>query len=111
MGPAQFSGGVQTMSNHKIQLILVGLLSIAGTVTALHQHGYLRHSSESDALYIAEFSLLAMTAGTTQKMSAKPADFIARCEQGYLILDAPSGDSDNLGGVLVDQKKRPVTCR
>ena len=96
--------------NHKTQLILVALLSIVGTVFVLHGNGYLKHSSEEDALYVAEFSLIANLPGAENVVSAKPADFVAYCEQGYLVMSAVDKVSKNLSGVLVDQKKRAVSC-
>ncbi|WP_281646025.1 hypothetical protein [Parendozoicomonas sp. Alg238-R29] len=96
--------------NNNIQLILVALLSIVGTVFVLHSNGYLQHSEAEDALYVSEFSLLANTSGLAQTISAKPAGFVARCERGYLVMDAVDKVSKSLTGVVVDQKKRPVTC-
>ena len=96
--------------NHTTQMVLVGLISILGTVSVLHSNGYLRHSNESDALYVAEFSLLANAPGQAQRVSAKPAGFVARCEQGYLVMDAVEKVSKTLSGLIVDEKKRPVTC-
>ncbi len=97
--------------NTPAKLILTAFASIVVTVFALDSRGYLRHSSEQDSIYLAEFSLLASTPGTAQTLSAKPADFSARCEQGMLVLDA-SGRSmnPNLSGLLVDQKSRAVNC-
>ena len=95
--------------NHTTQLILVAVVSILGTVAALHTNGYVRHSSEEDALYVSEFSLLANTPGLSQTVSAKPAEFVARCADGYLVMDS-SKASKAANGLLVDQKKRPVTC-
>ncbi|CAM3582945.1 hypothetical protein [Parendozoicomonas haliclonae] len=99
------------MFNHKTQLILVALATVLITVFTLHANGYLRHSSEQDALYISEFSLIASVPGAQGLVSTKPADFIARCDGGYLVMDAAEKVSKNLTGVLVDQKNRLISCR
>ena len=97
--------------NTPTKLILTAFASIAVTVFALDSRGYLRHSSEQDSIYLAEFSLLASTPGVSQTISAKPADFSARCEQGILVLDASGKNMNpNLSGLLVDKKSRAVNC-
>ena len=96
--------------NNPSRLILTAIVSIGVTVFMLDSQGYIRHSSNQDSLYIAEFSLLANKPGLQQTVSAKPADFLARCEQGYLVMDAAENRSD-LSGLLVDKSKRPITCK
>ncbi len=96
--------------NHKVQLILVSFVSIVGTVLILDAQGYVNHSSEKDALYVAEFSLIANVSGAESVVSSKPSDFVARCTQGYLVMDAIEKVSKSLSGVVVDKKKRAVPC-
>ena len=97
---------------HAQQLVLAVVASIAVTVFSLDLKGYIRHSAEDDAIYLAEFNMLAATAGTEQKISHIPAEQIARCEQGFLILDIKKkGDNDvQASGLLTDKKMRPVRC-
>ncbi len=97
--------------NHQTQLILVLVASILGTIFVLHANGYLRHSKEQDALYVAEFSLLASAPGMSGQVSHKSAGFVARCDQGFLVMDAVEKVSKTLSGVVVDRKNRPVRCQ
>ena len=97
--------------NQPTKIILVVMIAIVGTVSALSNYGYLRHSSSQDALYVAEFSLIANAPGQTQTLSAKPSGFAAQCAEGFLVLEGSSNKaSGNTTGVLVDARRRPVRC-
>ncbi|WP_461538020.1 hypothetical protein [Spongorhabdus nitratireducens] len=98
---------------HAQQMILAVVAAVVITVLMLDMKGYLRHSAEDDAIYLAEFNMLAATPGTEQKLSSRPADQVARCEQGFLVLEERSkhgGGAVKASGLLADKKMRPVRC-
>ncbi|MCL6270175.1 hypothetical protein M3P05_09540 [Sansalvadorimonas sp. 2012CJ34-2] len=97
--------------NNQIKIILTAIFSIAITVFVLDSQGFIRHSSEQDSLYIAEYSLLASAPGTEQSISAKPSDFSAYCIEGRLVMrGAGKKVSADVSGLLVDKKRRAVNC-
>ncbi len=97
---------------HAQQMVLAVVASITVTVLSLDLKGYIRHSAEEDAIYLAEFNLLAATAGTEQKISHIPAEHTARCEQGFLMLEVKQKSNSDVqaSGLLADKKMRPVRC-
>ncbi|MBU2705713.1 hypothetical protein KCM76_06955 [Zooshikella marina] len=95
--------------NHSWQLIGVALITLIVTVITLDKNGYLRHSSEEDSIYLAEFNLIKQSTESTEtKLSHIPADYSAQCVQGVLLLHHKK-QKDNVG-VLVDRKQRAVRC-
>lgn len=94
--------------NHPQQLILAAVTSVLLTVGALEWKGYLRHSSEADSVYLAEFNLIKITAGSEQALHSKPSDHRARCVDGFLVME--NQRHTKVAGVLVDKKQRVVRC-
>ncbi|OQX38467.1 MAG: hypothetical protein B0D91_04020 [Oceanospirillales bacterium LUC14_002_19_P2] len=94
--------------NHQTQLLAVAIVTLIATVFVLDYYGYLRHSNESDAIYMAEFSLIANVPGQDQYVSHIPAKKRARCIDHYLVLE--STEKAGATGLLVDKKQRPVRC-
>lgn len=95
--------------NHQTQLFVVAIVTLVVTVLTLDYYGYLRHSREIDALYMAEFSLIANVPGQDQFVSHIPSNQRARCVENYLVLE--SGEQTIVTGLLVDKRKRPVRCQ
>lgn len=91
-----------------IPLILTGMASILGTVMVLWYYGYLHFAREEDALLLSEFTMLKSVEGVDYKASLAPADQIAQCFDGVLVLF--DMQQKGLSGVLVDQRKRAVRC-
>ncbi len=89
-------------------LILTAVASIAGTVAALGYYGYLHFAKPQDALLLAEFTMLKSVPGEDYGINAAPADQIAQCFDGVLVLIDLK--QKGLSGVLVDNKKRAVRC-
>ena len=97
--------------NRKLQLLGTAFATLLLTVFVLDRYGYIRHSSKQDAIYLAEFNVLAQTPGLTQVLSLQPSDFVAHCEQGHIVVSADKKDKEQpLVGILVDRHKRSVRC-
>ncbi len=91
-----------------IPLILTAIGSVAGTVAVLGYYGYLHFAKPEDALLLAEFTMLKTVPGEDYKVSLKPADQVAQCIDGVLVLF--DLQQKGLSGVLVDDHKRAVRC-
>lgn len=91
-----------------IPLILTAIGSIAGTVAVLGFYGYLHFAKPEDALLLSEFTMLKTVPGEDYRVSLKPADQVARCIDGVLVLF--DLQQKGLSGVLVDDRKRAVRC-
>lgn len=94
--------------NHAIPMILTGIVSIVATVAILSFYGYVHFAKEEDALLLAEFTMLKTLPGQDYKISVKPADQIAQCLDGVLVLF--DTQQKGLSGVLVDDHKQAVRC-
>lgn len=91
-----------------IPLIITGICSIIGTVGALWYYGYLHFAKPEDALLLSDFTMLKTIPGEDYKISLKPANQVAQCVDGVLVLFDTS--QKGLTGVLVDNKKQAVRC-
>ena len=91
-----------------IPLIITGICSILGNVGALWYYGYLHFAKPQDALLLAEFTMLKSVPGEDYGINAAPADQIAQCFDGVLVLIDLK--QKGLSGVLVDNKKRAIRC-
>ena len=91
-----------------IPLIITGICSIIGTVGALWYYGYLHFAKPEDALLLSDFTMLKTVPGEDYKISLKPANQVAQCVDGVLVLFDTS--QKGLTGVLVDNKKQAVRC-
>ncbi|MNH17436.1 hypothetical protein [Pseudomonas alkylphenolica] len=91
-----------------IPLIITGVCSIIGTVGALWYYGYLHFAKPEDALLLSDFTMLKTVPGEDYKISLKPANQVAQCVDGVLVLFDMS--QKGLTGVLVDSKKQAVRC-
>ncbi|TBV03514.1 hypothetical protein [Phytopseudomonas dryadis] len=95
-------------ARNPIPLILTAIGSIAGTVAVLGYYGYLHFAKPEDALLLSEFTMLKTVPGEDYKVSLKPADEIAQCIDGVLVLFDLK--QKGLSGVLVDNRKQAVRC-
>ena len=91
-----------------ISLILTGIVSIFGTIGVLWCYCYLHFAKPEDALLLSDFTMLKTVPGEDYKVSLKPADQVAQCIDGVLVLF--DIQQKGLTGVLVDNKKRAVRC-
>ncbi|WP_122466367.1 hypothetical protein [Pseudomonas viridiflava] len=89
-------------------MILTGIASIIGTVGCLWYYGYLHFARPEDALLLSEFTLLKTVPGEDYKIAATPADEVAQCINGVLVLFDTS--RTGLSGVLVDDRRQAVRC-
>ncbi len=95
--------------NHAQQMILAIVATVLVTIGMLEWKGYLRHSTEADSVYLAEFNLIKITPGSEQLLRSKPSEQRARCVDGYLVLE--DSRHAQVAGVLVDGKERVVRCQ
>ncbi|TWC29602.1 hypothetical protein FBY03_12819 [Pseudomonas sp. SJZ079] len=91
-----------------IPLILTGIGSICATVAVLTYYGYVHFAQPQDALLLADFTMLKTVPGEDYKVSLKPANQVAQCVDGVLVLF--DLEQKGLTGVLVDNKKQAVRC-
>lgn len=91
-----------------IPQILTGIASVIGTVAVLWYYGYLHFAKEQDALLLAEFTMLKTIPGEDYKISLKPANQLAQCMDGVLVLF--DTQQKGLSGVLVDERRQAVRC-
>ena len=89
-------------------LIATAVASMLGTVAVLSYYGYLHIAKPIDALLLAEYTMLKTIPGEDYKASLKPAEQIAQCMDGIVVLFDTK--QKGLTGVLVDDKKRAVRC-
>ncbi|MDE1460461.1 hypothetical protein [Spartinivicinus poritis] len=97
------------MKNQPVMLIVVAVVSVTITVFVLHWYGYLRHSTEQDSVYLAEFNLIKNIPGQEQFLSHKPAPFLAYCAGGYLVMSHQK--RPGVAGVLTYKNKQPIPCK
>lgn len=100
------------MSDHneinKLPLILTAIGTMIATVAVLHVYGYLNFVHEEEGLLVAEFSLVTVGAEEAGQMRSKPANQVAECVDGVLILH--DSRHNGLSGLLVDDRQRIVRC-
>ena len=98
-----------TQERNLIPLILTAVASIAGTVVCLGYYGYLHFAKPEDALQLNEFTMLKTVPGEEQRTRLSPADQVAQCIDGVLVLF--DTQQKGLSGVLVDERKRAGNSR
>ncbi|WP_420589840.1 hypothetical protein [Bacterioplanoides sp.] len=106
----QSHNAAQESQEDKVKWIAVGLfVGIIGSVIALDWYGYIKHPSDFDGATIAEFKLISLNTEAATKVSPKNSGKEAFCANDYLLLRPTNGNE--VAGILVDGKKRPVHCR
>lgn len=91
-----------------IPMILTGIGSIFVTVGCLWYYGYLHFAKPEDALLLSDFTMLKTIPGEDYKVSATPANEVAQCIDGVLVLF--DTQQKGLSGVLVNSQKQAVHC-
>ncbi|URN89713.1 MAG: hypothetical protein NAG77_02135 [Pseudomonas protegens] len=91
-----------------IPMIITGICSIIVTVGSLWYYGYLHFAKPEDALLLSDFTMLKTVPGEDYKISLQPADELAQCIDGVLVLF--DTQQKGLTGVLVNKKKQAVRC-
>ena len=89
-------------------LILTAVISAIVTVVALEVSGKINHWDRADGVPIGDFKAIYIKPGETFRMSPKPSNLHAECDEGYLVI--ASDNDDEFQGILVDYKKRGVRC-
>ena len=97
-----------TEERNAIPLIITGICSIIGTVGCLWYYGYLHFAKPEDALELNQFTMLKTIAGEDYKVSLTPANQVAQCIDGVLVLF--DTEQKGLTGVLLNDKKQAVRC-
>ena len=91
-----------------IPLILTGIGTIIGTVGCLWYYGYLHFAKPEDALLLSDYTMLKTIPGEDYKVSLTPANQVAKCIDGIIVLF--DTEQKGLTGVLVNNKKQAVRC-
>lgn len=91
-----------------IPLIITGICTIIGTVGALWYYGYLHFAKPEDALLLSDYTMLKTIPGEDYKVSLTPANQVAKCIDGIIVLF--DTEQKGLTGVLVNNKKQAVRC-
>lgn len=89
-------------------LILTAIISAIVTVVALEVSGKINHWNRADGVPIGDFKAIYIEPGETFRMSPKPSNLHAACDNGYLVI--ASDNDGEFQGILVDYKKRGVRC-
>ncbi|NWA03165.1 hypothetical protein [Pseudomonas gingeri] len=97
-----------TEERNAIPLIITGIGSIIGTVACLWYYGYLHFAKPEDALQLDQFTMLKTVPGEDYKVSLTPANQVAQCIDGVLVLF--DTEQKGLTGVLVNDRKQAVRC-
>ncbi|AMB84517.1 hypothetical protein AWM79_04015 [Pseudomonas agarici] len=97
-----------TEERNAIPLIITGIVSIIGTVGCLWYYGYLHFAKPEDALLLKQFTLLKTVPGEDYKVSLTPANEVAQCIDGVLVLF--DTEQKGLSGVLINDQKQAVRC-
>ena len=97
------------MKNQPMLLIVVATISMITTVFVLDWYGYIKHSSEQDSIYLAEFSLVKNIPGQDQFLSHNSAPFLAYCAGGYLVMSHQK--RPGVSGVLTYKNNKPIPCQ
>lgn len=91
-----------------IPLILTGIACILGTVGTLWYYGYLHFAKPEDALELSQFTMLKTVPGEDYKVTLQPANQVAQCIDGVMVLF--DTEQKGLTGVLVNEKQQAVRC-
>ena len=91
-----------------IPLIITGICTIIGTVGALWYYGYLHFAKPEDGLLLSDFTMLKTIPGEDYKVSLTPANQVAQCIDGIVVLF--DTEQKGLTGVLVNNKQQAVHC-
>lgn len=91
-----------------IPYILTSIGTVVATVAVLTYYGYVHVAKPEDALLLADFTMLKTVPGEDYKLSLKPAQQVAQCVDGVLVLF--DTQQKGLTGVLVDNRKQAVRC-
>ena len=91
-----------------IPLIITGICTIIGTVGALWYYGYLHFAKPEDALLLSDFTMLKTIPGEDYKVSLTPANQVAQCIDGIVVLFDTA--QQGLTGLLVTNTKQAVYC-
>lgn len=89
-------------------LIATAIGTVIATVIVLEVSGKIDHSDNKDNVPVGEFEAIHLTPGSDFRMSPKPSELHAVCEQGYLAIAADADPS--FRGIVVDYKNRGVRC-
>ena len=91
-----------------IPYITTAIVTIIISVGTLWYYGYLHFAKPQDALLLAEYTMIKTIPGEDYKVSLKPAEQVAACIDGVLVLKDTTNPT--LTGVLVDSQKRAIGC-
>ncbi len=92
----------------KTTLIAAMIGSVIATVVALDVAGRLKHTDDKEAFPLAEYRVILLESGDEHRMSSKPAEQHAYCNQGFLFIQSET--DAQLHGPLVDFKNRGIPC-
>lgn len=93
---------------NKLPLILTAMGTVLFTVVVLHLYGYLNFARDQDSRLVAEFGLVTVGSQEAGQLRSRPADQVAECVDGVLVLH--DSRHNGLSGLLVDQRQRVVRC-
>jgi len=91
--------------------IISAIAAFAISVVMLDMKGYIVHSEKEDQMVIETFQLLKVGIEGSTRISSKSSNKEAFCADGYLLVRPQKNNSGNqVAGILVDEKNRPVPC-
>jgi hypothetical protein len=100
--------GQEQQEINKLPYILTAMATVLATVMLLHFYGYLNYAREEEGLLVAEFSLVTVGSAEAGQLRSRPANQVAECVDGVLVLHDSRHNA--LSGLLVDNRQRVVRC-
>jgi hypothetical protein len=100
------------ISERDIKVAIISAMgAFAVSVIMLDWKGYIVHSDKDDQHVIETFKLMAIGAAGSTRISSKSSNKEAFCADGYLLIRPQKNNSGNeVAGIIVNDKNRPVSC-
>ena len=92
----------------KTALILAVVGAVIGTVVMLEYAGKITHNPDKEAFPLADYRVILLNSGDDYRMSGKPAEQYAFCQNGFLFIQSET--DAQLVGPLVDYRNRGIPC-
>lgn len=91
--------------------IAAAIAAFIVSVVMLDMKGYIVHSDKEDQAVIETFKLMKIGVEGSTEISSKSSNKEAFCADGYLLVRPQKNKSGNeVAGILVNSKNRPVPC-
>ncbi len=91
--------------------IVAGIAAFILAVVTLDYNGYIVHTDKEDQTVIETLKLMKIGLEGSTEISSKSSNKEAFCADGYLLIRPQKNKSGNeVAGLLVNSKNRPIPC-